>query len=175
MVGRARASGPGEGRGGQPRRLGEILGPALDQLATSDQARAYGAWARAAGDQVAGAARPRNFSRGTLSVECTSSVWANELTYLSGEILRRMGAISPGHPVTRLRFTVARSTPKQEIPPAVSKYEPGRRQPAPPELVGARAEAEEVRDERLRAAIDALLRAPGEGPHESSGGSTSSG
>ncbi len=105
----------GERRSGEPRRIGEIIAPALDRLAGSDQARAYGAWARAAGEQVSGGARPRNFSRGTLTVECSSSVWANELTYLSAEILRRMDEVTPGHPVKKLRFMVASAPVVQEI------------------------------------------------------------
>jgi predicted nucleic acid-binding Zn ribbon protein len=154
------AEGP---RKGQPRRLDQILAPALGRLATSDEAKAYGAWARASGDQVAGGARPRNFSRGTLTVECTSSVWANELTYLGGQLMSRMDAMAPGHPVKRLRFTVARSRSGQEDQPAASKDDPCRKPPAPSELDGARAQAEGVRDERLRAAIDAVLHAPTEG------------
>jgi hypothetical protein len=164
VVGRSDKPGRGDPRQGQPRRLDQILAPALDRLATSDQAKAYGAWARASGDQIAGGAQPRYFSRGTLTVECTSSVWANELTYLGGQLMSRMDAMSPGHPVKRLRFTVARSRSGQEDQPAASKDDPRRKPPAPPELDGARAQAEGVRDERLRAAIEAALHAPTEGP-----------
>ena len=98
-------------------RLGDILSTALGRMATSDQARAYAAWARAAGEQVASGARPRHFSRGVLTVECTSSVWANELTYLGGQILRRMDEVAPGHPVKRFRFVIERAAPRQEEEP----------------------------------------------------------
>lgn len=160
----ARAAGPE--RGGGPRRLDEVLGPALARLATSDQARAYGAWARAAGDQVAGGAHPRGYSRGTLTVECSSSVWANELTYLSGEILRRMDGIAPGHPVKRLRFMVARSSPPPESPTRTAGDVPRNPRPESPELQGARDQAQTVRDERLRAAVEALLGRPAGGSPE---------
>lgn len=154
-------------RSGEPRRVGEILAPALDQLAGTDQARAYGAWTRAAGEQVSGGARPRNFARGTLTVECTSSVWANELTYLSAEILRRMDAVAPGHPVRTLRFMVATtSAPSpggQEPESPAAKSERRHARPAPEHLGEARAQAEGVRDERLRAVITALLDASAEG------------
>ena len=150
--------------GAEPKRLGDILNPALDRLATSEQARAYGAWARAAGEQVASGARPRHFGRGLLTVECTSSVWANELTYLGGQILRRMDEVAPGHPVKRFRFVVERAARRQEDEPSPAKEEPLRERPAPPDLGGARAQAEGVRDERLRAAIEAALRASSEEP-----------
>ena len=52
--------------------------------------------------------RPKAFRRGQLTVECASSVWANELTYLGPQILRRMDELAPGHPVKRFRFIVGR-------------------------------------------------------------------
>jgi hypothetical protein len=91
-----------------PRRLGDILTPALGKLAGSGEARAYAAWARAVGDAVARGSRPKSFRRGQLTVECASSVWANELTYLGPQILRRMDEVAPGHPVERFRFVVGR-------------------------------------------------------------------
>lgn len=154
----------GPRRTGEFRRLDQILGPSLERVATSDQARAYGAWARAAGEQVAGGAHPRNFSRGILTVECTSSVWANELTYLSGDILRRMDAVLPDHPVKRLRFLVAVNPRAQEPDEPRTQCGSPREAPAARDLGAARGEAEAVRDERLRAAIAAALRASGEGP-----------
>jgi len=153
------AQGSHGARGSDPKRLGDILSAALGRMATSDQARAYAAWARAAGEQVASGARPRHFSRGVLTVECTSSVWANELTYLGGQILRRMDEIAPGHPVKRFRFVIERAAPRQEEEPPAAKEEQRHERPAPLDLGGARAQAEGVRDERLRAAIEAALRA----------------
>ena len=142
----------------EPRRIGEILDPALARLETTDQARAYGAWARAAGDQIASGAHPKAFSRGILTVECSSSVWANELTYLSDQLLRRMREVAPEHPVKRLRFMVGKMRPKQENEPPPSKEERRDERPAPEDLRQARANAEGVRDDRLRAAIEAALR-----------------
>ena len=103
-----RRSGAGGSRDDLPRRLGDIITPSLDKLAGGDEARAYAAWARAVGDPVSGGTRPKAFRRGQLTVECASSVWANELTYLGPQILRRMDEVAPGHPVTRFRFIVGR-------------------------------------------------------------------
>jgi hypothetical protein len=153
------ARGAHRARSSDPKRLGDILSAALGRMATSDEARAYAAWARASGAQVASGARPRRFSRGLLTVECTSSVWANELTYLGSQILRRMDEIAPGHPVKRFRFVIERAAPRQEEEPPAANEEGRYERPAPPDLGGARAEAEGVRDERLREAIEAALRA----------------
>lgn len=143
----------------EPRRIGEILDPALARLETSEQARAYGAWARAAGEQISGGAYPKAYSRGILTVECSSSVWANELTYLSDKLLRRMREVSPEHPVKRLRFMVGGTRQGQENDPPPAKKERRYERPAPHDLDEARARAAEVRDDRLRAAIQAALRA----------------
>ena len=155
-----RAQGSARARGSEPQRLGDILSAALGRMATSERGRAYAAWARAAGEQVASGARPRHFSRGVLTVECTSSVWSGELTYLGGQILRRMDEIAPGHPVKRFRFVIERAAPRQEEEPPATPGERRYERPAPPDLGGARAQAEGVRHERLRAAIEAALRAP---------------
>ena len=160
------------GRGGAPRRLGDILGSALDRMATTEQARAYAAWARACGDEVARKARPRHFSRGVLTVECASSVWTNELTLLGGKILARMDEVASGHPVTRLRFVVERATRQEERPLSVAKEERRDTRPAPPDVGEARMQAEGVRDERLREAIEAALRASSEESPETPGRGT---
>ncbi len=74
-------------------------------------------WARAAGDAVAANARPRSFARGVLTVECASSIWAQELTYLGGQLLARMDELDPAHPVERFRFVTRRSPAPAPSPP----------------------------------------------------------
>lgn len=170
MVSGGSSRGGGRRRSGELRRLSDVLAPALDQLAGSDQARAYGAWARAAGEQISGGARPRAYARGTLVVECTSSVWANELTYLGTDILRRMDSVAPGHPVTKLRFMVAVGPAAQETPAPVAKNQRRHARPAPEDFNAARVQAEGVRDERLRAVIEAVLEASGEGSDQTPSG-----
>ncbi len=123
---RPRPRGSQTTRGDLPRRLGEVLTPTLDRLASGDEARAYAAWARAVGDPVTGGTRPKAFRRGQLTIECASSVWANELTYLGPQILRRMDEVAPGHPVKRFRFVLGR------LPaPAPAAEEPAGAPPAP--------------------------------------------
>jgi hypothetical protein len=176
-----------------PRRLGDILTPALDRIAGGDEARAYAAWARAAGEPVTRGTRPKAFRRGQLTVECASSVWANELTYLGPQILRRMDEVAPGHPVERFRFVVGRlpasdvledprsdrvTDPEPQSEESGSSAEKKKRrhqQPAPDVADAARTEAEGVQDGRLRAAIEAALRRSAEEPPEAPGRGTPSG
>ena len=156
----------------EPRRIGEVLYPALARLETSDQARAYGAWARAAGRQIASGAQPKAFNRGILTVECASSVWANELTYLGDQLLRRMREVAPDHPVRQLRFMVGRGRPRQEDEAPAAKRESRDERPAPPDLDEARARAEGVSDDHLRAAIQAALQTTAGHPPGPSAGLT---
>jgi predicted nucleic acid-binding Zn ribbon protein len=93
---------------GEFSRLGDILSGALGRVAGSDEGRAYRAWPRAAGHDVIAVTRPRRLLRGVLTVECESSTWANELTYLAPAILERLHADDPDTPVTGLRFVVGR-------------------------------------------------------------------
>lgn len=195
---RPRTNGAGGRRDELPRRLGDIITPALDKLAGGDEARAYVAWARAVGDPVSGGTRPKAFRRGQLTIECASSVWANELTYLGPQILRRMDEVAPGHPVERFRFIVGRLSPQQEPDEApsgasgpadevlegsseqdsrrsVPKEKRRHERPAPDEHDAARAQAEGVQDGRLRAAIEAALRRSSEEPRKAPGRGTPSG
>lgn len=65
-----------------------------------------------------------------LTVECASSIWAQELTYLGGEMLVRMTELDPAHPVKRLRFMTRRSPAADgDEPPAMATAAP---QPADP-------------------------------------------
>lgn len=194
----------GRSRGDLPRRLGDIITPALGRLVGGDEARAYSAWARAVGDPVSGGTRPKAFRRGQLTIECASSVWANELTYLGPQILRRMDEVAPGHPVKRFRFVLGRlpeppaavggavddarrasrgsppgdqaaEPPGQESGTPATKEKRQRQQPVPDAQEGARAQVEGVHDGRLRAAIEAALRRSSEEPSGASGRGTPSG
>jgi hypothetical protein len=190
---RRRPQGSSSQRDGLPRRVGEVLTPALDRLATSEESRAYSAWARAVGDPVSGGTRPKAFRRGQLTVECASSVWANELTYLGPQILRRMDEVAPGHPVERFRFVVGHLQPpppgdrqatEDDAPPPQAGQGSGgsaakekRRDQRPAEVAeeAARAQAEGVRDERLRASIEAALRRSSQEPPQAPGRGTPTG
>ena len=184
--------GAGGGRDDLPRRLGDIITPSLDKLAGGDEARAYAAWARAVGEPVSGGTRPKAFRRGQLTIECASSVWANELTYLGPQILRRMDEVAPGHPVERFRFVVGRlpAPPDAELggpepgskgargegsQPFAAKEKRQHDRPAPDAHDAARAQAEGVHDGRLRAAIEAALGRSSAEPPEAPGRGTPSG
>jgi len=150
----------------EPRRLGDVLSGTLAGVTGGEQARAYSAWLRAVGPEVTGATRPRRFARGTLTVGCESSVWANELAYLTSTILEKMAATDPGHPVKRLRFEAVGPSARQGDEPPASNLKEGRRKLTDTELDEALRRAAELGDEGLRAAVRAALAAALERPLE---------
>jgi hypothetical protein len=77
--------------------------PAPDQL---EAAKVFAWWSRSVPPRILDHARPVRLSRGVLIVHVSSSVWANELHYLSDDLLRRVQAASPGGGVRRIRFQV---------------------------------------------------------------------
>jgi predicted nucleic acid-binding Zn ribbon protein len=143
----------------EPRRLGDILGGTLQGVAKGDQARAYAAWLGAVGADVAAATRPRRFARGTLTVGCESSVWANELTYLIPTILEKMAATDPDHPVKRLRFEAVGPPERQGDEASASNLDKDRRRLTDTELDEALRRSAELGDEDVRAAVRAALAA----------------
>jgi len=123
-----------------------------------------------------------------LTVECASSIWAQELTYLGRQLLARMNELDPAHPVRRFRFVTRRAPAAREderggqSAGAPSGSLAQENQPAAAnnrkrdvtidraDLGAAEQSASEVGDERLRKAIQAALGAAADRPPEAAPG-----
>jgi predicted nucleic acid-binding Zn ribbon protein len=99
------------------RRAPRTMGPALEQLIdrlapATTLARAQRAWPEVAGAVVAREAEPVAERDGVLTIACESSVWAQEIELLSGDLLGRLnGALAePGGtpPLRSLRVRTGR-------------------------------------------------------------------
>jgi predicted nucleic acid-binding Zn ribbon protein len=90
-----------------PRPLGKALAGALpDARPAGLLAEVQSAWPSVAGAALAAAATPVSERAGTVTVECESGVWAQELELLGADLARRLdGAVGAGR-VERLRFIV---------------------------------------------------------------------
>jgi len=84
------------------------LAAALDELTStlapaSTLARVQEVWDRAAGPQIAAAARPTAEREGVLTLTCTAAVWAQELDLMAGELIPRLNAAIGAESVRELR------------------------------------------------------------------------
>ena len=61
------------------------------------------AWREAAGEAIAAAARPVSLRDGTLTLECESSVWAQEIQMMGEELAARVQEAAPDAGVVKIR------------------------------------------------------------------------
>jgi len=122
--------------------------PAPDQL---EAARVFAWWSRSVPPRILEHARPVRLSRGVLIVHVSSSVWANELHYLTDDLLARLREHAPTSGIEKIRFQVG---PLPDIP---KRHQA---KPPPPEPVRLASLPEElgralsrVEDDELRRAI----------------------
>jgi predicted nucleic acid-binding Zn ribbon protein len=70
-------------------------------------AAAQAVWATAVGERIAGVAEPVSERGGTLTIECSDSVWAQELDLMQGQLLERLreelGELAPSDLKIRLK------------------------------------------------------------------------
>ena len=122
--------------------------PAPDQL---EAAKAFSWWSRSVPPRILAHARPVRLSHGVLIVHVSSSVWANELHYLSDDLLTRLRQAAPTSGIEKIRFLVG---PLPDIPKrpeaAPRPAEPVRLAALPEELGRALSR---VQDDELRKAI----------------------
>ena len=138
-------------RKGKLESLGTLLRgiyPRPDQLAA---AKAFAWWSRSVPPRVLAHARPVKLFHGVLIVHVSSSAWANELHYLSEDLLQQIRKHVPDSGVERLRFKVG---PLPDLPkrarPAPPVPEPVRLAALPEELGRALSR---IDDDALRQTI----------------------
>ena len=147
-------------RVGAPCSIKDVLAPTVEHLCSGVQAKAFGAWRRACPPNISRFARPSRFHNGTLTIECDSSIWVSELKFQSSELLERIARTTPNNPIERLRLVVD-PMPDRRVG-CETASDRRQRSVEPPRLEArslatAVAAACEVRDERLRRAIEKAL------------------
>lgn len=132
--------------------------PAPDQYET---AKVFAWWSRSVPPRIVEHARPVRLTRGVLIVHVSSSVWANELHYLTDDLLTRLRQHAPESRIEKIRFQVGPlpDIPKRQ-PPAPPPPEPVRLASLPEELGRAlsRVEDDELRKAITEAATTSLAR-----------------
>jgi predicted nucleic acid-binding Zn ribbon protein len=90
-----------------PEALADILREAVAHAAPDTLlARVQAAWAEVAGAAIAAESAPASEREGTITVDCSGSVWAQELTLLAPDLVARLNAVLKGSEVRSLRFVV---------------------------------------------------------------------
>lgn len=85
-----------------PRPLSLSLERLREQLAPAGTlARVQAVWEQAVGESVAAHARPTAERDGVLTVLCSASVWASELTMISVDVLEKVNAALDGQATLR--------------------------------------------------------------------------
>lgn len=154
----------------------EILCKALERdgkLAVASRYRAYEIWNSVVGQRIARHAQVLNVQGGILTVRTSSPVWAQELSFMKDELLKKLNAALPGAGFQDLRFVVERKRASSQGTATTGRTRTGR-SPSPSSVteenrgmcchavgssMGRQAESlssplfAEVRDEKLRRAF----------------------
>jgi predicted nucleic acid-binding Zn ribbon protein len=92
-----------------PRPASEAFRVVRDQTAPkTGLAAVQAAWTTALGERLAAVATPVSERAGTLTVECTDGVWAQELDLMQEQLLNRLREELGERAPEALRFRVAR-------------------------------------------------------------------
>jgi predicted nucleic acid-binding Zn ribbon protein len=90
-----------------PSPIADVLREAVGQVAPDTLlARVQALWAEVAGPAIAAESAPSAEREGTVTVECSGSVWAQELALLGPDLVGRLNASLRGQMVRSLRFVV---------------------------------------------------------------------
>jgi predicted nucleic acid-binding Zn ribbon protein len=94
-----------------PREAGEAFRVARDRAAPkTGLAAVQAAWSTALGERLAAVATPVSERAGTLTVECTDGVWAQELDLMQEQLLERLREVLGERAPRALRFRVERGS-----------------------------------------------------------------
>jgi predicted nucleic acid-binding Zn ribbon protein len=90
-----------------PETLADVLREAVGEVAPDTLlARVQALWQEVAGQAIAAEAAPSSEREGTVTVDCSGAVWAQELTLLEPELVGRLNARLEGVQVRSLSFKV---------------------------------------------------------------------
>ena len=90
-----------------PERFADVLRDAVADAAPDTLlARVQAVWPEVAGAAIAAEAAPSSEREGTVTVDCSGAVWAQELTLLEPELVGSLNGRLEGAQVRSLRFKV---------------------------------------------------------------------
>ena len=102
---------PDEASTGAPVALAGLLDAVISDLGIGQklaECRAKLAWERAVGSHLARQAQPINIRKGRMEVAVSSPVWSSQLSFMKGEILKKINLEAGAEVVTDLVFVTGR-------------------------------------------------------------------
>jgi predicted nucleic acid-binding Zn ribbon protein len=91
-----------------PRQAADAIRAARDRAAPrTGLAAVQSAWEAAVGEQLAAAATPVSERSGTVTIECSDSVWVQELDLMQDQVLERLREELGGQAPKALKFRLS--------------------------------------------------------------------
>lgn len=100
-------------RGNERKISGAISRLAAEIAPTDPLAQIAAQWPSVVGDAISRESKPESISASTLTISCSSSVWAQELELLSRSIIKSLGEQLPQVPIDKLRCVVTGNPAKR--------------------------------------------------------------
>ena len=95
----------GRGRSGRPKPIGAVLERALDPIAPlTTLAEVQRVWPSTVGPGIAAVTTVSEERDGTVTIECESAVWANELAMMGPQLLEKLRPLLGDRTPEKLRF-----------------------------------------------------------------------
>ena len=87
--------------------IGSIIGSVVDKMGINrklNTSNIFNHWEQIVGKEVARKSKPRKLVSMTLHISVTSSTWANELSLMSEELMKKINSFSGDEVVKKVRF-----------------------------------------------------------------------
>jgi len=95
----------GRGRSARPKPIGDALGRALDPVAPmTTLAELQRIWPSVVGPGIEAVTTVSEEREGTVTIECESTVWANELEMMGPQLLEKLRPLMGDRTPEKLRF-----------------------------------------------------------------------
>ena len=140
----------------EPLRVHDVLAAWLRRQKPDSELRQYEIWTRwgeLVGERLAARTQPHSLKEGVLAVIVASSAWLNELSFMRGELVRRINEVIGASTVTAIRLFAGPVRPRPRFVKA-EQVQPPPEVELPPEYIAeVEREVAGVEDSTLREAI----------------------
>ena len=87
--------------------IGSIIGDVIKNLDIRSKlniSNVFNRWEEIVGPEIGKKVKPQRITRGTLYISVTTSTWANELSLMSGQLIKKINSFIGEEVVKNIRF-----------------------------------------------------------------------